>query len=82
MSIFGSPTASFAGAPSFSAIHIIRSALAFDRSLENSKIDADQENEFVVLKGSANSFEAIDRAMELARSLTGCQVVNHIQPNY
>lgn len=67
---------------SFSAVHVVRSALAFERILERSTIEAFYEDDRLVLEGRADCIEAIDRALELARSLTGSQVVNHIEPAY
>ena len=67
---------------SFSAVHVVRSALAFERILERSRIEAFYEDDLLVLEGRADCYEAIERALELARSLTNCQVVNHIEAAY
>lgn len=82
MSVFSLAASSSPSFQNFSAVHIVRSALAFERGLERSSIKAVYEENSVVLKGRADSYEAIDRAMELARSLTNCRVVNNIEAAY
>jgi hypothetical protein len=82
MCFFTNVSNSTAALHSFSAVHVVRSALAFERILEHSRIEAFYEDEFMVLEGQADSIEAIDRAMELARSLTNCPVLNHIEAAY
>jgi hypothetical protein len=82
MSVFASATSFTPSMQNFSAVHVIRSALAFERILERSTIEAFYDENSVVLEGRADSYEAIDKALELARSLTDCQVVNHIEAAY
>ena len=82
MSIFAGFSSVAAPHYNVSAITEIRSALAYDRVLDASSIDAEFEDDFVVLKGHACSFEAIDRAVELAKSLSSVPVLNQIDPNY
>jgi hypothetical protein len=82
MCVFASASASASSFHSFSAVHVVRSALAFERILDRSRIEAFYEDDFLVLEGHADCVEAIDRAMELARSLTSCHVVNHIEAAY
>lgn len=82
MSVFSSAVCHAPPHQNFSAVHVIRSALAFERLLESSRIEAFYDNNAVVLEGRADSYEAIDKALELARSLTDCHVVNHIEAAY
>lgn len=82
MSIFAGFASAAVPRYDVSAITAIRSALAYDRVLDTSSIDAEFESDFVVLKGQARSFEAIDRAVELARSLSSAPILNQINPDY
>lgn len=60
----------------------ITSALAYENGLENSNISASVENDTVYLVGSANSFEAIDIAINLASSISSCRVLSRVEQCY
>jgi osmotically-inducible protein OsmY len=58
----------------------ITSALAFAAGLERSKISATAENNMIYLEGTADSVEAIDIAINLASSISGCRILSHVEP--
>jgi osmotically-inducible protein OsmY len=58
----------------------ITSALAFAHGLEKSRISAAAENETIYLEGTADSIEAIDIAINLASSISGCRILSHVEP--